>query len=109
MKKALIRGIIFMIGVGVLLMAVFAFFTLPEHKEAALETTQLSDWRGATIERRIAAAKVLTASENNLDLLVACVDKMATLPDSADMPVRDAMQLCFVGIQLKNHSYEEQP
>ena len=101
MKKLLVRGIIFFVGIGVLLMAVFVFFTLPQHKEVELETAQLKDWPMATVERRIAAAKVLTASENNLELLVACVDKMATLPDSADMPVRDAMQLCFVGVQLK--------
>ncbi len=103
MKKILVRGIIFFVGVCVLLLAIFVFFTLPR-QDAALETAQLKDWGGATVERRIAAAHVMTASENNLELLVACVDKMATLPDAADMPVRDAMQLCFVGIQLKNNS-----
>ncbi len=107
MKKIIVRGIVFLVGLGVLLMAIFVFFTLPR-KDAALESAYLKDWRGATVERRIAAARVLTASENNLELLVACVDKMATLPDSADMPVRDAMELCFVGIQLKNTVYEEE-
>ena len=102
MKKILVRGMIFTLGVGVLLLAIFVFFTLPR-KDAAFECEHLKDWRGATVERRITAARVLTASENNLDLLVACVDKMATLPDSADMPVRDAMELCFVGMQLKNN------
>ena len=107
MKKIIVRGIVFFVGLGVLLMAIFVFFTLPR-KDAALESAYLKDWRSATVERRIAAARVLTASENNLELLVACVDKMATLPDSADMPVRDAMELCFVGIQLKNTVYEEE-
>ena len=106
MKKIIVRSIVFVVGVGVLLMAIFVFFTLPR-QDAALESAQLKDWHGATVERRIAAAKVLTASESNLELLVACVDKMATLPDSADMPVRDAMELCFVGIQLKNSMVEE--
>lgn len=108
MKKILVRGIVFFVGVGVLLLAIFVFFTLPR-RDAALESAYLRDWRGATVERRIAAARVLTASEKNLELLVACVDKMATLPDSADMQVRDAMELCFVGIQLKNNTYQEQP
>ena len=102
MKKILVRSIVFVLGVSVLLLVVFVFFTMPS-KEVALESALLKDWRGATIERRTTAAKVLTASENNLGLLVACVDKMATLPDSGDMPVRDAMELCFVGIQLKNN------
>lgn len=108
MKRILVRSIVFVVGVGVLLLAIFVFFTLPR-KDAALESAYLKDWRGTTVERRIAAAKVLTASEQNLELLVACVDKMATLPDSGDMPVRDAMELCFVGMQLKNHIYQEQP
>ena len=107
MKKFLVRSIIFVVGIGVLLLAIFVFFTLPR-QDAALESAYLKDWRGATVERRVAAAKVLTASENNLELLVACVDKMATLPDSTDMPVRDAMELCFVGMQLKNTVYEEE-
>ena len=102
MKKIFVRGIIFFIGIGVLLLAIFVFFTLPRNA-VSLESAQLKDWRSATVERRIAAAKVLTASENNLELLVACVDKMASLPDSSDMPVRDAMELCFVGVQLKNN------
>lgn len=102
MKKFIKKYLKFIIGICVLLGVVFVFVTMP-HRSSSLETGKLKDWRAASIERRIAAAKILTASDTNLDLLVACVDKMATLPESADMPVRDAAELCFMGIKLKEN------
>lgn len=101
MKSFLKKYLKFFVGVGVLLIAIFVF--VQTQKTTALESGQLKDWRSASVERRNAAIKVLTASENNSELLIKCVDKMATLPDSGDMPVRDAVELCFVGIQLKDN------
>jgi hypothetical protein len=101
MKAFLKKYFKFFVGVGVLLVAIFVF--VQTQKTTALESGQLKDWRSASIERRNTAIKVLTASETNSDLLIKCVDKMATLPDSGDMPVRDAVELCFVGIQLKSN------
>lgn len=102
MKKFIKKYLKFIIGVCVLLGVVFVFVTLPR-KSTSLETGALKDWRAASMERRVAAAKILTATDSNLEMLVACVDKMATLPDSADMPVRDATELCFMGIKLKEN------
>lgn len=102
MKKFIKKYLKFIIGICVLLGVVFVFVTMPR-KSTSLETSTLKDWRAASMERRIAAAKILTATDANLELLVACVDKMATLPDSADMPVRDATELCFMGIKLKEN------
>ena len=99
MKKFLKKYLKFFIGIGVLILAVFVF--VQTQKTTALESGQLKNWRSASVQRRIAAVKVLTASENNLEFLVKCVDKIATLRDSGDMPVRDAVELCFVGMQLK--------
>jgi hypothetical protein len=102
MKKFLKKYLKFIVGIFALLIVVFVFVIVPR-KSASLETSTLKDWQSASLERRMAAAKILTATDTNLDLLVACVDKMATLPDSADMPVRDATELCFVGIKLKEN------
>ncbi|MBO4480306.1 MAG: hypothetical protein J5742_01610 [Alphaproteobacteria bacterium] len=102
MKKFIKKYLKFIIGICVLLLAVFLFATM-SRKSTSLETGTLKDWRDASVERRIAAAKILTASENDLNLLVSCVDKMATLPESSNMPVRDATELCFVGIKLKEN------
>lgn len=89
------------IGAAVLVLFVVVFFFL--QRGTSLEVGMLKDWRGATVERRIAAAQILTGAEKNIDVLVACVDKMATLPDSNKMLVRDAVALCYTGIQLKEN------
>ena len=97
MKKLLL----FIVGICVLLMAIFVFFRA--QRSTDLEGGKLSNWRAASLERRIAAVKILQASEDNIDLLVACVDKIATLPDSGEMEIRDAVALCYTGIQLKEN------
>ncbi|MBO7509503.1 MAG: hypothetical protein J6T57_04485 [Alphaproteobacteria bacterium] len=102
MKRFLKKYFIFIIGVLVLLSVVFAFFTVPRG-ENSLETGVLKHWRAASTERRVAAVRVLAASDDNLDKIVACVDKMAELPDSGDMAVRDAVELCFIGYQLREN------
>ena len=101
MMRFLKNNLKFFIGVAVLLMAVFVFFQA--QKSTDLETGCLKDWRAASWERRQAAAKLLIANDENTDLLVACVDKMATLPDARSMTVRDGIELCYMGIKLKNN------
>lgn len=89
------------IGIGVLLMVIIVFFFA--QRSDSLETATLKDWRAASMERRISAAQIMTGATDNVDMLVACVDKMATLPDSGQMAVRDAASLCHTGIKLKQN------
>ncbi len=89
------------IGVGVLVLVLVVFFFA--QRSSVLETGTLKDWRAATMERRIAAAQIMTGENKSIELLVACIDKMATLPESADMAVRDAASLCHTGIKLKEN------
>lgn len=89
------------IGVAVLIMVLVVFFFA--QRSGTLETGVLKDWRAAALDRRIAAAQILTGADKNVDLLVACVDKMATLPESGEMAVRDAMSLCHTGVKLKEN------
>ena len=70
-------------------------------RSSTLETSTLKDWRSAPMDRRISAIQIMTGADNDIELLVACVDKMATLPDSGEMMVRDAASLCYTGNQLK--------
>ncbi len=87
------------IGGSVLVLCLFVF--LMAHSSSAIEGGNLRDWRGATLERRISAVKIITAGDADNDIIVACVDKMATLPDSDEMAVRDAVSLCHTGLLLK--------
>lgn len=91
----------FFIGVCVLIFVVVMFFFA--QRSSALETGVLKDWRAASAERRVAAAQILAGADKDVDLLVACVNKMAQLPDSGEMAIRDAMSLCLTGIQMKDN------
>lgn len=101
MKTFLKKYLKFIVGIGALLVVLFIFGQT--RATTSLEAGQLKDWRNATVERKTAAVKVLTAQEENLGLLVKCIDKMATLQDSENLPVRDATELCFMGIKLKDN------
>lgn len=89
------------VGASVLILALVVFFFA--QRSGTLETGVLKDWRAATLDRRVAATQILTGADRNIDLLVACVDKMATLPESGEMAIRDAMSLCHTGVKLKEN------
>lgn len=89
------------IGIGVLILVLVTFFFAK--RSSVLETASLKDWRAASLDRRMAAAQIMTGADKHIDLLVACVDKMATLPESGEMAVRDAASLCQTGIILKEN------
>ena len=90
-----------LIGIAALIL-VFVIFIMSQRSEN-LETAPLKKWPAASLERRIAAAKILAGTDDNAELIVQCIDKIATLPDSAEMAVRDAASLCYTGIQLKDN------
>lgn len=90
------------IGIAVLILALVVFACTMKTTDN-LEIGTLKDWQRAPLERRMAAARIISASDNNLELLVGCVDKMATLPDAYERAVRDAIALCYTGIQLKEN------
>lgn len=91
-----------LVGTAVLILVVIVGFFAMRSND--LETGSLKDWRAASLERRISATKIVVGSDDNTDLLVACVDKMATLPDAGEMAVRDAVSLCNMGIVLKSNT-----
>ena len=89
------------IGICVLIMVVLVFFFAKRGE--SLEIGTLKDWRSASIDRRVASVQILTASEENNDILVACIDKISSLPDSSEMAVRDAISLCQTGLKLQQN------
>lgn len=93
------------IGVAVLVFAVWAFVQALQSEN--LENGNLRDWRAAGLGRRTVTAQLMIASDENLDLLVKCVDKMATEPGSAKRSVRDAISLCYTGILVNQNNYSQ--
>ncbi|MDR2413233.1 MAG: hypothetical protein LBD50_03420 [Rickettsiales bacterium] len=89
------------VGISALILAAVVFLFL--NKSADLENGNMKHWAASSIDRRTAAVKILTGSEEHTELMTLCLNKISSLPDSADMPVKDAASLCFMGIQLKDN------
>ena len=91
------------IGIAVLVLVVAVFF-VTKSGSVGLENGNLHKWTESAVERKIAAVQGLTESSQNTDLVVSCVDKMSTFADSGEFAVRDAVKLCNMGIQLREHN-----
>ncbi len=90
-----------LIGIAALIL-VFVLFVMSQ-RTGNLENGTLKNWIAAPLERRIAAAQILVGSDANAELITQCVDKIATLPESGEMAIKDAASLCYTGIQLKEN------
>ena len=97
------KSLKFAVGVSTLIISLFVFVACSQRTES-LERATLKAWSTASAERRAAAVRLLTRSEENTDILTQCVDKIASLPDSGDVMVRDAVSLCLMGIKVKENS-----
>ena len=100
MKKTLLVSLKIAIGVAVIIM-VFVMFVFTQ-KSTELENGYMRHWAGETAERRETAVRILTGVDENIELMMACMDSIAALPDSGEMPIRDAASLCNLGIQLRD-------
>lgn len=90
------------IGIAALVL-VFVVFTMTQQRSTTLESGTLKDWRAAALDRRMASAQILVGGEENTELIMQCIDKIAALPDSGEMAIKDAASLCYTGMQLKEH------
>lgn len=89
------------IGIAVLVFVIIMFSMT--QRGGDLENGNLRNWLAAPIERRAAAAKILSGSDQHTELIMQCIDKIASLPESGEMAVRDAASLCYTGVQLKEN------
>jgi hypothetical protein len=91
----------FVLGIAVLLVVIFVFF----HSQSAnkLEQDNLKHWLSSSNDQRVAAVKVAVAGDGDIDLIVACVNKIASLPDSGEMDVTTAIVLCHTGNTVKEN------
>lgn len=91
----------FILGIAVLVAVFFVFFH--SQHTSNLERDTLKHWISASNDQRIAAVKVAVAGEGDIELIVQCVNKIATLPDSGDMDVTTAIVLCHTGSEIKEN------
>ena len=91
----------FILGVFVLLAVVFVFFY--SQRTNNLENKTLKHWLSASNDQRVATVKIAVAGDGDIDLIVACVNKIASLPDSNEMDVSTAIILCHTGSMVKEN------
>lgn len=90
------------VGIAVLILVAVIFFIIQGSTD--LERSNMRTWRSASVERRVAAIKILTGGDiSEQELMLQCMDKVASLPNSSEMMVRDSASLCYAGIKLKQN------
>ena len=100
MKKFIKTNFKLIVGILALLLIAFSFFMTM--RPARMEEGDLRTWQSATQARRAVAVEILTGSRENVELMVTCIDTIASLPESGRMQIRDAASLCAMGIALNN-------
>ena len=60
----------------------------------------MKKWLELSDEQQIKTLKRVVKKSDNDDLLIQCVTKIAELPDSEKMDIRDAVVLCYNGIKI---------
>ena len=90
-----------LIGAGVLIIALFVFATSLRSNDLSGGT--LKNWTSSNNDERVSTIRTLVGSDENIDIIVACVGKIATLPDADKMTIADAARLCHMGMQLKQN------
>lgn len=88
-----------LIGAAVLVLALFVFTASLRSKDLTGGT--LKNWTSANNEERASTVRTLVGGDENIDIVVACVGKIAALPDAGEMTIADAARLCNMGMQLK--------
>lgn len=62
----------------------------------------MGKWIALTDTQRIETLQKIIPNIENQDLLLACMNKIATLPESSDMIIQSAASLCHAGIKLNS-------
>lgn len=83
---------------------VLGFFVKPTH---TFENASMKRWLKMTHDQQIATVEHVIKTPENQDLLLECITKIAELPQSGEMQIRDATVLCYNGIKLNSKSDEK--
>ena len=91
---------------GVLILAIVLGFFVENTQ--TFENANMNKWLKISETQRINTVNRVVKNPGNQDLLLACVDKIAKLPDSNEMMIREAISLCYNGIKLNENTNNEE-
>ena len=80
-----------------LLFIVLAFFVKHKH---TFEHSNMDKWVSLNANQRMDTVQQIIPDFENNDLFMACMDKIATLPESENMMIQSAAALCYNGINI---------
>lgn len=99
------RALKITIALGVLTVLVFlGFFVKYNH---TFENSNMTKWLDLSEKQRVATLQRVVPEYENQELLMQCVTKIAHLPDSDKMDIRDAISLCYNGIKTNSGGDEK--
>lgn len=107
-KKTRIQKIKNFIKISVASMLVISFIVLTffvKHKHT-FENSNMNKWISLNDMQRITTVQRIIPGFQNDDLFMACMNKIATLPDSDNMMIQSAVALCYNGIKLNEVEQE---
>lgn len=93
----------FKLLIGIISIICFVVLFLFIIHSRSLENGNLKDWKQATFEQKSSTIKILTASDENNQILIDCVDKIAMIKGSEKVLIQTATSLCLTGIILKDN------
>jgi len=80
-----------------LLLIILGFFV---NHTYTFENSNMKKWLELSEEQQIKTVKRIVPNLKDEALLIQCVTKIAQLPDSEKMDIRDAVALCYNGIRI---------
>ena len=91
------------VAVVVILTAlILAFFV---DYQQNFENSNMTKWNDISESQRISILRhVIKKDDVNRELLISCINKIATLPNAHEMMIRDAISLCYNGIKLNENT-----
>lgn len=88
------------VSIIVAVLTVFIVLGLFVRPVSTFENSHMKKWLVLDNQQRISTLNRVVKNVDNQELLFKCVDKIAQLPDSNEMLIRDAIVLCYSGIQM---------
>ena len=71
------------------------------------ENARMEKWLSLNEIQRVSTVKHVVKDFDDNEILIKCVDKIAHLPNSNEMLIRDAIVLCNGGIQMNLESSDD--
>ena len=88
------------IGIATLILVVLIVLGLFVKSNRTFENSNMKKWSELSESQQIDAVYKVVSDVDDMGLLLNCVTKIADLPDSERMDVRDAISLCYNGIKI---------